>query len=170
MSNRKGAAYSKTMRSFDLPSPFPRYNGAMLDGALTCWHKTVAAEDQDAVGADKTAGFDSVDKSRCRRTTRAIVTGRRVKAEEALGWGRADLLVPQDQLRAAAVALATEVAEAAPLAVQATRATMIAGLAELVKMQTEHELSEQAKLFTTADFREGVRAVAERRAGLFIGA
>src|SRR5438477_6212593 len=90
--------------------------------------------------------------------------GRRVKAEEALGWGLADLLVPQDQLRAAAVALASEIAEAAPLAVQATRATMRAGLAELVQTQTAHELSEQAKPFTTADFREGVRAVAERRA------
>jgi enoyl-CoA hydratase/carnithine racemase len=37
-------------------------------------------------------------------------------------------------------------------------------------MQIEHELSEQAKLFATADFREGVRAVAERRAGRFVGA
>ena len=99
-----------------------------------------------------------------------LYTGRRVKAEEALGWGLADLLVPQEQLRAAAVALATEVAEAAPLAVQATRATMRAGLAELVQTQTAHELSEQDKLFKTADFREGVRAVAERRAGRFVGA
>ena len=104
------------------------------------------------------------------RAALMLYTGRRVKAEEALGWGLADLLVPQEQLRAAAVALATEVAEAAPLAVQATRTTMRAGLAELVQMQTEHELSEQAKLFTTADFREGVRAVAERRAGRFLGA
>lgn len=103
------------------------------------------------------------------RAALMLYTGRRVKAEEALGWGLADLLVPQEQLRAAAVALATEVAEAAPLAVQATRATMRAGLAELVQMQTEHELSEQAKLFTTADFREGVRAVAERRACRFVG-
>src|SRR5437773_6260944 len=104
------------------------------------------------------------------RAALMLYTGRRVKGEEALGWGLADLLVPQEQLRAAAVALATEVAEAAPLAVQATRATMRAGLAELVQTQTEHELSEQAKLFTTADFREGVRAVAERRAGRFVGA
>jgi enoyl-CoA hydratase/carnithine racemase len=104
------------------------------------------------------------------RAALMLYTGRRVKAEEALGWGLADLLVPQEQLRAAAVALATEVAEAAPLAVQATRATMRAGLAELVQMPTEHELSEQAKLFATADFREGVRAVAERRAGRFAGA
>jgi enoyl-CoA hydratase/carnithine racemase len=104
------------------------------------------------------------------RAALMLYTGRRVKGDEALGWGLADLLVPQDELRAAAVALATEVAEAAPLAVQATRATMRADLAELVQMQTEHELSEQAKLFMTADFREGVRAVAERRAGRFVGA
>jgi len=104
------------------------------------------------------------------RAALMLYTGRRVKGEEALGWGLADLLVPQEQLRAAAVALATEVAEAAPRAVQATRATMRAGLAELVQTQTAHELSEQEKLFKTADFREGVRAVAERRAGRFTGA
>ena len=72
------------------------------------------------------------------RAALMLYTGRHVKGEAALGWGLADLLVPQDQLRAATVALATEVAEAAPLAVQATRATMRARLAELVQMQTEH--------------------------------
>jgi enoyl-CoA hydratase/carnithine racemase len=48
------------------------------------------------------------------RAALMLYTGRRIKGEEALSWGLADLLVPQDQLRAAAVALATEIAEAAP--------------------------------------------------------
>ncbi|RZM12263.1 MAG: enoyl-CoA hydratase/isomerase family protein, partial [Sphingomonas sp.] len=41
--------------------------------------------------------------------------------------------------------------------------------AALVEAQTDHELAEQAKLMITADFAEGVRAVAERRPGRFIG-
>jgi enoyl-CoA hydratase/carnithine racemase len=39
-----------------------------------------------------------------------------------------------------------------------------------VKAQTDHELAEQTRLRKTSDFAEGVRAVAERRPGNFIGA
>lgn len=104
------------------------------------------------------------------RAALMLYTGRRAKAEEASAWGMVDVIVPQNQLRATARALAAEIAEAAPLAVLATRATHRKGLAQLVSTQTEHELAEQTKLFATADYREGVRAVAERRAGRFIGA
>jgi enoyl-CoA hydratase/carnithine racemase len=103
------------------------------------------------------------------RAALMLYTGRRIKAEEALTWALADMLVPQEQLRPAAIALATEIAEAAPLAVQATRTTMRAGPVELVRAQTEHELAEQNKLIATNDFREGIKAVAERRTGRFMG-
>ena len=43
------------------------------------------------------------------------------------------------------------------------------GLAEAVKAQTDHELAEQAWLMKTEDHREGIKAVAERRPGRFIG-
>ena len=98
------------------------------------------------------------------------LTGRRIKAEEALDWGLIDQVSPLDELRAAALALAAEIAENAPLAVESTRATMRAGLAAAVKAQTDHELIEQTHLRKTADFAEGVRAVNERRAGVFVGA
>ncbi|HEY5106990.1 MAG TPA: enoyl-CoA hydratase/isomerase family protein [Caulobacteraceae bacterium] len=97
------------------------------------------------------------------------LTGRRIKGEEALAWGLVDQLVPLDELRGAALDLAREIAENAPLAVQATRATMRAGLAAAVKAQTDHELVQQTRLRKTADFAEGVRAVNERRAGVFTG-
>jgi enoyl-CoA hydratase/carnithine racemase len=54
--------------------------------------------------------------------------------------------------------------------VEATRATLRAGLAEAVKAQTDHELIEQSRLRATADFAEGVRSVNERRPGRFVGA
>ncbi|MBA3811606.1 MAG: enoyl-CoA hydratase/isomerase family protein [Caulobacteraceae bacterium] len=97
------------------------------------------------------------------------LTGRRIKAEEALTWGLVDQVVPLDGLRAAAVSLAREIAENAPLAVDSTRATMRAGLAAAVKAQTDHELIEQTTLRRTADFAEGVRSVNERRPGVFVG-
>jgi enoyl-CoA hydratase/carnithine racemase len=98
------------------------------------------------------------------------LTGRRVNGEEAVAWGLADVLAPLEELEAAALKLANEIAENAPLAVQATRATLRAGIAEAVKKQTDHEMKEQTWLRQTKDFAEGVRAVNERRAGNFVGA
>jgi enoyl-CoA hydratase/carnithine racemase len=104
------------------------------------------------------------------RAALMCLTGRRLTGEQALEWGLADVLAPLDELEAAAVRLAAEMAENAPLAVQSTRATFRAGLAEAVKAQTDHELVEQTWLRKTADFAEGVKAVSERRAGNFVGA
>ena len=96
-------------------------------------------------------------------------TSRRVTGEEALRIGLADVLVPQSDVRATALKLAAEIAENAPLGVLSTRATMRAGLAERVKAATEHELAEQLRLRSTDDFKEGVKAVAERRTPSFAG-
>jgi len=96
-------------------------------------------------------------------------TGRRVGGEEAVAIGMADLLVPQQQVRAAALELAREIACSAPLAVRSTRATMRAGLAERVRSAMAHEVSEQAWQYRTEDFREGVAAMAARRPPAFKG-
>jgi enoyl-CoA hydratase/carnithine racemase len=96
-------------------------------------------------------------------------TGRRITGEEAVAWGLADILADADRLRAVAAELAFEIAEGAPLALLSTRATMRHGLAEAVEAQTDHEAKEQSSLFRTEDHREGVKAVAERRPGRFVG-
>ena len=96
-------------------------------------------------------------------------TSRRVTGEEAYRMGLADVLVAQDQVRDAAMKLAAEIAENAPLGLIATRATMRAGLADRVAKATEHELQEQTHLRKTDDFKEGVKAMSERRVPNFAG-
>lgn len=98
-----------------------------------------------------------------------FLTGRRIRADEALAWGLVDDVTDLSSLRADAMAWAQEIAENAPLAVQATRATLRAGLAEAIRAATDREAAEQKILRTTNDFAEGVRAVAERRPGRFTG-
>jgi enoyl-CoA hydratase/carnithine racemase len=98
-----------------------------------------------------------------------LLTGRRVGGAEAVEIGLADQLVAQEEVRNAAQVLAGEIAQSGPLAVQAIRATLRAGLAEAVTRATEHELAEQSRLRDTADFREGIKAMAERRLPQFTG-
>jgi enoyl-CoA hydratase/carnithine racemase len=96
-------------------------------------------------------------------------TSRRVTGEEALRMGLANVLVAQAEVRDAARKLAAEIAENAPLGLIATRATLRADLAERVRKATEHELEEQSRLRKTDDFKEGVKAMAERRLPNFAG-
>jgi enoyl-CoA hydratase/carnithine racemase len=94
-------------------------------------------------------------------------TSRRVTGEDAFKMGLANVLVPQDQVRAAALKLANEIAECSPLGLLSTRATMRAGLADRVLTATNHELAEQTRLRATEDFKEGVKATEERRVANF---
>ena len=96
-----------------------------------------------------------------------LCTGRRVGAEEALQMGLADVLAGADDVREQALALAAEIAEAAPLAVESTRATLRRGMVEAIEQQLQHEFAEQQRLARTADHAEGILAVQERRRGEF---
>ncbi|RLA41949.1 MAG: enoyl-CoA hydratase/isomerase family protein [Gammaproteobacteria bacterium] len=90
-------------------------------------------------------------------------TGRRIKAEQAVEWGLADILVPKEDLLPTATALAREIAGSAPLAVQSIRETVRQGLADRVQAATDRELQEQEWLLKTSDAKEGIKATAERR-------
>lgn len=96
-------------------------------------------------------------------------TGRRIGGAEAAAMGLVDVLVAQDQVRAEAAKLAREIAISAPLAVQATRATLRQGLVEQIRLAVARESAEQNAQFKTADFKEGVAAMAARREPQFKG-
>ncbi len=97
------------------------------------------------------------------QATLLMYTGRRITGEEALRIGLADYCVPLDQVRAKATELATEIAQSAPLSVVSTRETMRRGLADAVASATEREYEEQDWMRNTADFKEGTKAMGERR-------
>ena len=99
--------------------------------------------------------------------TDLFYTGRRVAGEEALELGILDRLVPLDQVRDAAIDYAREIAENAPLALVSIREQMRGDLADAVQAATDIEGREQFKLQQTNDWKEGVKAVAERRPGNF---
>ncbi len=94
-------------------------------------------------------------------------TGRRIDGETAVRIGLADVLVGADEVRAQALALAQEIAASAPLAVETTRATLRRGLAQEIRAINQHELAVQRVQFKSADFREGVAAMAARRTPVF---
>jgi 2-(1,2-epoxy-1,2-dihydrophenyl)acetyl-CoA isomerase len=65
--------------------------------------------------------------------------------------------------------IAAELAQIAPLSLQATRASLNHELIAEFKMATEREAFEQQLLRATNDFKEGVKASAERRDPQFTG-
>lgn len=98
-----------------------------------------------------------------------LYTGRRVDGDTALALGLCDRLVAAADVRSAATEMAADIAASGPLAVRSIRATMRGPLVDQLRAATARERAEQERLQRTADFGEGVRAVAERRPAQFRG-
>lgn len=104
------------------------------------------------------------------RTRRLFLTGRPVEAEEALALGLVDEVVPAAELWPAALRAAGEVAAAAPLAVEGTRAVLRA-LAEGPGAGTLAATADRwrRRAFASQDHHEALAAFRERRPPEFRG-
>ena len=98
-----------------------------------------------------------------------ILTGRRIDAREAERMGLVGRVVPFDRLRDEALALASQIAANAPLAVRAAKAAVWRGLdlplAEGLRL--EQLLAEPVR--QSEDAQEGPRAFLEKRQPVFKG-
>lgn len=98
-----------------------------------------------------------------------LYSGERVSAQQALTLGLIDALSEDQDPLSTAQAMAAEIASSAPGAVQSTRSTLRAALADTVMQVNLHERVVQLEQFRHPDFVEGVRAAAQRRAPVFRG-
>jgi 2-(1,2-epoxy-1,2-dihydrophenyl)acetyl-CoA isomerase len=98
-----------------------------------------------------------------------ILSSRLVEAREAHAIGIADRLAAPELLEAETARFAGELAAMAPLAVRATLRQLRAQWQAELRAQLELEWRDQAVLFTSEDFAEGVSAFAGRRVPVFHG-
>lgn len=173
--------YDEAVRLSETPTPVvAAVQGAAVGGglglALLCDFRVAAPEARFSANFARLGfhhGFGlSVTLPRVvgpQAAAELLYTGRRVKGDEALALGLCDRLAPLEQLRTSAHALAREIAISAPLAVASIRETLRGDLPEAIRRATDREKSEQDRLQQTEDWREGTKAMAERRTPDFKG-
>ncbi len=165
----------------ELPVPvIALVNGYALGGgcelALACdW--MIASEravfGQPEVNLGIPPGFGGTQRL-ARRVGRAlamelVITGRQIKAEEALRIGLVNQVVAVDALMAGGLAQARLIASKAPLAVQACKQAVRCGLDMDLANACALETSLFALTFGSADRLEGMTAFLEKRPAQFKG-
>ncbi len=98
-----------------------------------------------------------------------VFTGRTLGAEESLELGLVNQVVEDAVLLERARAIASEIADNAPLAVQAAKRMMRAGLSEGFDENVERVYLQVMPLLKSDDFREGFTAFLEKRKPKFEG-
>jgi enoyl-CoA hydratase/carnithine racemase len=181
LENQAGVLYQEAVRLFRAKTPvIAAVQGAAVGGglglALSADFRVAAPEARFAanfvrLGLHPGFGLTHTLARAIGRTNAELMllTGRRVKGEEALAMGLVQELVPLAELRTRAIDLAREIAHGAPLSIDAIRASQRGDLAERVAAATAEELAIQTRLKQTADFAEGVAAMSERRVPQFRG-
>ena len=100
------------------------------------------------------------------RTRELFLLGRNVEAETALRWGLVNRLATGDWVQEAALEVATELANNAPLSVTGNKKVIRALLDAkwaLAPDVEEELIALRRECFASEDFQEGVRAFGEKR-------
>jgi crotonobetainyl-CoA hydratase len=97
-----------------------------------------------------------------------LLTGRRMGAQEALGWGLVNYVTPANEVLPRARALAEQICASAPLAIAAYKEVLerTEGLAvrDGYRVMRSEACPAYHRMRASEDFREGPRAFAEKRA------
>ncbi|MGQ0619337.1 MAG: enoyl-CoA hydratase/isomerase family protein [Panacagrimonas sp.] len=104
-----------------------------------------------------------------RRAAEWLLMNPTIAAREALESGLVNRLVPDAELQTAAMAYAQQMAESAPRALAATKRLLWAGVGLGIDGAMPEESRTVADLCRTADVKEGLAAVIEKRAPKFTG-
>jgi 2-(1,2-epoxy-1,2-dihydrophenyl)acetyl-CoA isomerase len=102
-----------------------------------------------------------------RRTQELIITNRALTADEALDWGLVTRVVPDDQLKVEAMAMARQLARGPQEALGMVKKLLLASLANGLEVQMELEGRAIAHASMSADGIEGVGAFVEKRKPCF---
>jgi 2-(1,2-epoxy-1,2-dihydrophenyl)acetyl-CoA isomerase len=104
-----------------------------------------------------------------RRAMEILLTNPTLTADDAQRLGIVTRVVPDDNLAKEAYSLAQILAEQPPLALAATKRLVWGGLGSGVEERLAEEARVVSELSGTADAREGLAAVIEKRAPRFVG-
>lgn len=104
------------------------------------------------------------------RACELLFAGSILDAPTAERLGLLNRVVPPEDFAAAVRALAAEIAAAGPIAIRLVKRAIYQGLQHSLEEALELESTQQAATFKTADAREGITAVMEKRAPKFTGA
>ena len=107
-----------------------------------------------------------IDTIGAARTRQLFLVGGRIDAATAVSWGLVNQVAEPDELASTALALASEIAGNAPLAQAGNKRVIRAvldGQAALAPAVERELLELRLHSFGSEDFREGVRAFAEKR-------
>ena len=182
-----GGGFAGNTEFWDLHKPLiAAVNGLAIGGgfelALGC-DLIVAAENAAFSLPEMQRGF-LADAGAMQRVPRRIpyhiavemfLTGRSMDAKEAAHWGLVNRVVPLDKLMAECHALAAEISEGAPLAIQACMAVFQA--IEMLPLEDAMALTKKGKsglpiyetMMDSEDAREGPIAFAEKRKPVWKG-